>query len=218
MIQEKVPDVALINILSYLPPQSFLPVSHVSKRFKEVWVQFKSAKTNGNGLDCDFNETNPLALGQLFESSWHSCVRTKSSEKNKLRQNLLVYFVKNGYGKPNVDQKCQILRRVMLEAASRGDIDGMWFMVCKGYCNLDDKEICTMAGAAGHLEALRWLRGEKVESFNMDSEKSNICCPWDPTDVHREAAENLHDDVMEYVEKNCKDHEIHMHYGVGLPW
>ena len=223
MMQEEIPDVALINILSYLPSQSFLPISHVSRRFKNVWIQYKDSKNDHDDerQRRTSNETNPLALGHLFESSWYSqTTEGKTNQKsNKLNTNLLSYFVSNGYGRSsnNFDGevKSRILKKVMLETVSRGDIDGMWFMSCKNYCHLDDIEICTMAAAAGQLEALKWLRGDKVNGFK---ESTNVICPWDPTEVHREAAENLHDDVMEYVEKNCKNHEIQMHYGVGLPW
>ncbi len=206
--------------MSYLPPLSFLPVAHVSKRFKDVWIQYKTSQKDDE--ECNIKITNPLALGHLFERSWFSQKANSTARRNKLNRNLLAYFVRNGYGKisaNNVDEKNHILRKVMLEAASRGDIEGMWFMACKEYFHLNDEEICTMAGAAGQLEALKWLRGEKVGSFNDESAGGlKVCCPWDPSDVHREAAENSHDHVMEYVEKNCKNHEIHMHYGVGLPW
>jgi hypothetical protein len=105
----------------------------------------------------------------------------------------------------------------MLGAASRGDIRGMHFMVSNEYCSLDDDNICTMAGAAGQLKALKWLRGDlDDDEFLVNGRK--ISCPWNPTELHREAAENTHDDVLEYVETNSEDHKIQTHYGVGLPW
>ena len=93
----------------------------------------------------------------------------------------------------------------------------MHFMATHKYCLLDDDNICTMAGAAGHLRALKWLRGDHT-SENYLIEGVKIQCPWNPTEVHREAAENAHDDVLDYVEKNCESHTIQTHYGVGLPW
>ena len=214
----------LINVFSYLPSKSFLPISHVSKRFKDTWIQYKSSEGN-LGEESDINETNPLAIGHLFEKSWRCQAPSNSNlstsgSNNKLNTSLLAYFICNGYGSSssNLNEKSHILKKVMLETASRGDIEGMWFMKSNKYFGLDDEEICTMAGAAGQLEALKWLRGENVGTFNKSDGERNVCCPWDPTEIHREAAENLHDDVIEYVEKNCKGHEIQMHYGVGLPW
>eukprot|EP00551_Chaetoceros_affinis_P004656 CAMPEP_0203683412 /NCGR_PEP_ID=MMETSP0090-20130426/47506_1 /ASSEMBLY_ACC=CAM_ASM_001088 /TAXON_ID=426623 /ORGANISM="Chaetoceros affinis, Strain CCMP159" /LENGTH=353 /DNA_ID=CAMNT_0050552555 /DNA_START=32 /DNA_END=1093 /DNA_ORIENTATION=- len=329
-----IPDVTLKIILTYLPPQSFLPICHVSHRFHRVWIELKrhqerehereheqhqNTKTNVNNSDCNsykyeykykykYNETNPLALGNLFETSWHGYggnnnddSSTKSNNntrnhnhnhnhnssqrrRNILNTKLLAYYIRNGFGSINVgvqvpnndnsnssnnnnnninnntndndsgsgsgsgnnnnnnnnNNSCQggskILRKVMLETASRGDIEGMWFMSKNNYFPLNDKEICCTAGAAGQLEALQWLRGEVLEGVQCGLElehdlgrctnNSNIttarrkvvCCPWDPTEVHREAAENSHDHILEYVEKNCEGHEIQMSYGVGLPW
>ncbi|GFH54202.1 predicted protein [Chaetoceros tenuissimus] len=106
------------------------------------------------------------------------------------------------------------MKKVLENAASRGDIEGIHFMVKNGFCALDDDNICTMAGAAGQLKLLRWLRGDIiVEQFKLLE-----YCPWDPTEVHREAAENSHDDVIEYVEKNSENHHIAYAYSVGLPW
>jgi hypothetical protein len=107
----------------------------------------------------------------------------------------------------------------MLSTISRGDIHGMHFMVTNGYCSLyDDENLCTMAGAAGQLEALMWLRGELDHENVCNDTHGRIICPWNPTEVHREAAENSHDHVLEYVERRSETHQIQTHYGVGLPW
>lgn len=203
---------------------------------KHSVIETKKNLKNNEDSDNDnlvYYETNPLAIGNLFESSWYKSNQDELSRtKNVLNTTLLTYYIENGYGcciKHNNEQNNElmnqsynqnqlekgrrILRKVMLETASRGDIEGMWFMSKQGYFHLNDTEICTMAGAAGHLEALKWLRGD-IQIHGM----INVCCPWNPTEVHREAAENSHDHIIEYVEKNCDGHDIQMHYGVGLPW
>lgn len=252
VIQDQVPDVVLIQVLSYLPTQSYLPICHVSKQFHHVYLELKrqiklsnaSSGTSANSI----YETNPFAIGNLFQYSWCDCDPnqndTSLKKQNQLNLKLLSYYVMNGFGGGSTHktaattaitasgdkgmkgkQDKQALRKVMLQTASRGDIDGMWFMAQKGFYELNDEEICTTAGAAGQLDALMWLRGDKKkavkskENDNKDNhEKNAVVCPWDPTEVHREAAENSHDHIIEYVEKNCDGHDIQMHYGVGLPW
>ena len=99
-----------------------------------------------------------------------------------------------------------MMQRVLREAAARGDVKGMMYLVDRNLCNKSDTDICTVAGAAGHLKALRWLREEKQ-------------WPWDPTEVMREASENLHVAIMTYVEQNSAGYEIQTpSYGDGLPW
>lgn len=97
------------------------------------------------------------------------------------------------------------MQRVLREVAARGDIAGMKFLVDRNLCNNDDVDICTVVGAAGHLKALRWLREQKQ-------------WPWDPTEVFREASENLHVAVMAYVELNSAGEIRSPSYGDGLPW
>lgn len=98
------------------------------------------------------------------------------------------------------------MQLVLRETAARGDIEGMAFLVDRNLCNVNDVDICTVAGAAGHLKALRWLREQKQ-------------WPWDPTEVVREASENLQAAVMTYVEQNSAGYEIRSpSYGDGLPW
>lgn len=99
-----------------------------------------------------------------------------------------------------------MIQRVLREAAARGDIRGMMHLMDRSLCNQSDKDICTVTGAAGHLEALKWLRDEKH-------------WPWDPAEVMRETSENLHVEIMTYVEQNSAGHEIQTRsYGVDLPW
>uniref|UniRef100_A0A7S4MUS3 F-box domain-containing protein n=2 Tax=Odontella aurita TaxID=265563 RepID=A0A7S4MUS3_9STRA len=225
-----VPDVLLSGVLSYLPRKSHLPVCHISRRFRSCWLEMKhlscqndaneiseqagdnrggsaeitsiwaqwdgstSAGTGGvlTSLADDALKTSPLQIGNIFKSPWNKpgC--------GTLQTSLLRYYVLSGWNGP------ERIRKVMHGAAARGDVDGMAFLVEEGMCNLDDKELCTVAGAAGQLDALIWLR-----------EKRN--CPWDPTEVYREASENIHEDVMTYVEMNSAGYQIQTHYGVGLP-
>lgn len=163
--------------------------------------------TDGSSTERDNNETNntptpprdkrltsPLQLGNLFKCPWN-----KPSRKS-LNVALLQYFVENGW-----EGQCR-MKRVLTGAAARGDIEGMEYIFGNALYDFQgDVEICTVAAAAGQLEALKWLR--EVRKL-----------PWDPTEVHRESSENLHDDVMDYVEKNSEGYEIQLSYGVGLPW
>jgi len=203
-----------MNILTHLPHHSFLPIAHVSRRFHSTWIEMKhteaiqSSPIQNSEDDAEYR-TNPMSIGNLFNSSWHAFSPMKT---NSLNTNLLQYYVENGYNNP------RLLKKVMLSTASRGDIQGMHFIVMNKYCLLDDEHICTMAGAAGQLEALKWLRGDLEHEFCLTIDGVKVKCPWDPTELHREAAENSHDDCVEYVEKNCDGHQIQTHYGVGLPW
>jgi len=200
--------VVLINILTFIPEYSFLQIAQVSERFRTAWIEMKIKLRSARYVQGDEFKTDPMLLGNLFESHWSASTR----KMNSLNKNLLRYYVDNGYGRNS-----SALKKIMLNIASRGDISGMHFMVLRNYCLLDDEEICTMAGAAGQLEGLKWLRGDlKNEKYLINGVK--IICPWDPTEVHREAAENAHDDVLEYVETNSEDHQIRTSYGVGLPW
>mmetsp|Transcript_10832 Transcript_10832/g.23484 ORF Transcript_10832/g.23484 Transcript_10832/m.23484 type:complete len:288 (-) Transcript_10832:2872-3735(-) len=139
--------------------------------------------------------TSPLQIGNLFACQWNKPAR------RALNTALLQYYVENGWIE---DGSCR-MKRVMTGAAARGDIDGMEYIFDHGFYEQTDVDICTVAAAAGQLDALKWLR----EARNH---------PWDPTEVHRESSENLHDDVMDYVEKNSQGHQIQLSYGVGLPW
>mmetsp|Transcript_1747 Transcript_1747/g.1941 ORF Transcript_1747/g.1941 Transcript_1747/m.1941 type:complete len:260 (+) Transcript_1747:252-1031(+) len=259
-MMDDIPDVVLMNILSFIPSQSFLPICHVSKRFRMAWIELKKAKQKPNGNNstiCDGinnssdqsnpepnNSTNdhiylsnPFEIGNLFDSPWQCTKSIDNTGKNNnvLNKNLLTYYINNGFGNnsnheneraaPSMNTAATArkkIKKVMLEAASRGDIEGMEYIAIKGYFLINDEDICTTVAAAGHLDALLWLRGDAKECNNkvhIDKDgETHIICPWNPTEVHREAAENSHDHIMEYVEKNCDDHEIQMHYGVGLPW
>jgi len=137
--------------------------------------------------------TNPLQLGNLFQAHWNK-------KQSVLSTTLLEYYISCGWNDP------VLIQRVLRETAARGDIAGMMVLVDRNLCNLKDVNICTVAGAAGHLKALRWLREQKQ-------------WPWDPTEVAREASENLHVAVMSYVEQHSAGYELRSpSYGDGLPW
>jgi hypothetical protein len=144
--------------------------------------------------------TDPMEIGVLFATSWNTGIMDKKSVKNEnsLKSNLLEYYMECGY------DSAKQLRKVLLGAAARGDVEGMKFILSKKK-DPNDVEVCTVAGAAGRLEALKWLR-----------EDQNFA--WDATDLYREASENSHDHVMSYVEVRAEEGEIQTHYGVGLPW
>jgi hypothetical protein len=190
--------------------------------YRESWSNQHGSLINVPTKTTEGDEftTDPLCIGNLFASPWRrTCTSHPQKEETQnsvLNTNLLQYYLSNGFGKKNAN----ILKKVMLQTVSRGDISGMHFMVSHGYCSLDDSNLCTMAGAAGQLLALKWLRGDFArEGYDLkDSEKQLVVCPWNPTEVHREAAENSHDHILEYVERNSEGYHIHTHYGAGLPW
>ena len=218
--KEELPEVVLIKILGHMPHHSFIQIAKVSCRFRDAWIEMKRTRqsmqrqsssiySNPETSTSDERTTNPMDIGNLFSTHW-SCVPENNTGVNTA---LLKYYIENGYGNDNP----KLLKKVLLSASSRGDIRGMHFMISNEYCALDDENICTMAGAAGQLKALKWLRGDvDDDEYLIDGKK--VSCPWDPTDVHREAAENTHDHVLDYIEKNSDKHEIQTHYGVGLPW
>lgn len=179
-----------------------MPTAHVCKRFHDIWLKGESI-TCIEPNDCEEKDslglskrtTNPLQIGNLFQSHWNK-------KPSVLNTTLLEYYVSCGWNDP------VLMQRVLREAAARGDIAGMMFLIDRKDlpCNMRDADICTVAGAAGHLKALRWLREQKQ-------------WPWDPTEVMREASENLHVVVMTYVEQNSAGCEIQSPcYGDGLPW
>ena len=155
----------------------------------------EQAKTNRTAQTPSRNRrlTNPLQIGNLFSVPWNK------PRRKALNTALLAYYIDAGW-----TGKCK-MRGVLTGAAARGDIEGMQYIFDNKLYPEDDIEICTIAAAAGRLEALIWLREERK-------------LPWDPTEIHRESSENLHEDVMEYVEKNSEGHKIQLSYGVGLPW
>ena len=201
-----IPSEVLMEIFSYLPNNSFLPICHVSKYFYHTW---KTTRTKNHHTTKKTNQTNPLPM--LFTCLWkHKMVPIYHT----LSTNLLKYYIDNGW-EHNINHyydECgnnTVLRRLFLGTICRGDIPGIHFL----FHTFPDQsssfmmELCTMASAAGQLETLKWLREEKE-------------CPWDTVEVHQEASDNLHYDVIDYVELHCKDktYENHMSYGVGMPW
>ena len=220
--QMNIPDESIMNIFSNLPKYSYLPIAHVCKRFRLVYLNFKRLRYLHPEMLNDYDDTeeeyyftNPLSIGHLFDKPW----RFHQALNSKLNLNLLSYFVKNGYGKNEngMENEEDSLKKVMLQTVSRGDIEGMHFMSVNKIYPLNEEDITTMAAAAGQLDALQWLRGKAI-LCNGKELVLETKCPWNPTDVHREAAENCHDDILDYVEKNCEGHQIQISYGVGLPW
>eukprot|EP00521_Asterionellopsis_glacialis_P021781 CAMPEP_0195317962 /NCGR_PEP_ID=MMETSP0708-20121125/4574_1 /TAXON_ID=33640 /ORGANISM="Asterionellopsis glacialis, Strain CCMP134" /LENGTH=143 /DNA_ID=CAMNT_0040383789 /DNA_START=56 /DNA_END=487 /DNA_ORIENTATION=- len=136
----------------------------------------------------DLYKTVPLKIGNLFDSPWNK------KNATPLHRNLLEYYVSCGWNCP--------WEKIMQELAARGDIEGMGFVMVRGYANVDNVDYCTNAAAAGHLKALRWLREEML-------------CPWDSIEVYQEASENMHLDVMKYVEINS-DEDLRPCW--GQPW
>lgn len=217
-----IPDECIMNIISCLPKHSYLPIAHICKRFRLVYLEFKRLHyLHPKALDEDdcseetFYYTNPLLIGHLFDKPWEIL----PGRSSKLNLELLSYFVQNGYGKDanGTVNESQSLKKVMLQTVSRGDIKGIYFMSMNKIYPLNEEDITTMAAAAGQLNVLQFLRGDAIlcdgKEFVLDTK-----CPWNPTDAHREAAENCHEDILDYVEKNCEGHQIQISYGVGLPW
>ena len=204
--ERKMPANALVSNDGPREVDSEQPTTTSAAELRAVW----SSGDNGNHADNNNNEkaeagqkapspprdrrlTNPLQIGNLFSVPWNKPAR------KSLNTSLLAYYIEQGW-----QGKCK-MRNVLTGAAARGDIEGMQYIFDNKLYPEDDIEICTIAAAAGQLEALIWLREER-----------NL--PWDPTEIHRESSENLHEDVMEYVEKNSEGHKIQLSYGVGLPW
>ena len=93
----------------------------------------------------------------------------------------------------------------MRECISRGDIDGLQYLVEHGLVTPDDPDYCTVAGAAGQLAALKWLRSQQ--------------CPWDPMEVYLEASENMQTPVMNYLELHLfGGYDVRRCTGYGMPW
>jgi len=224
------PDAVLAEVLSFLQQEAFLPICHVSKRFRDSWfdmkivpraffenineIQSKGDECNVftrkfiNGrvhrsssplCDCDGKEanevylSNPLQDGNLFDP-----IHDKSRQHQSLRTSLLEYYISCGWNSPSR------LQLVLHAAAARGDIKGMKYLIERGMCCLEDKDICTTAGGAGQLDLLLWLREEKK-------------FPWDAAKVFRKALENSHHLVMTYVYLNSEENDLQS-TAVGMPW
>lgn len=141
--------------------------------------------------------------------------------------------------KDTISYSNRLVKLLMLGSAARGDIKGMCFLVTHNICsltlnadtsnNIDEFEdfndetddLVTVAGAAGQLEAVRWL---------IEEQKIR----WDPAKVYREAAENLRTNVMMYVDNTYYSKSYVSNgdsslgkeswtnsvspYGEGMPW
>jgi hypothetical protein len=112
---------------------------------------------------------------------------------------LLQYFISTGW---NFRKYIQKLHR---ECISRGDLEGLQFLVDHGLGALDDPDYCAVAGAAGQLETLKWLRKNE--------------CPWDPVEVFREASENMQTPVLDFLEPQVfGGFDVRRCTGYGMPW
>eukprot|EP00591_Stephanopyxis_turris_P015648 CAMPEP_0195533748 /NCGR_PEP_ID=MMETSP0794_2-20130614/41112_1 /TAXON_ID=515487 /ORGANISM="Stephanopyxis turris, Strain CCMP 815" /LENGTH=235 /DNA_ID=CAMNT_0040666389 /DNA_START=375 /DNA_END=1082 /DNA_ORIENTATION=- len=203
-----------------------------------------SKHANNNAPPNYYQLTNPLQIGNLYDTCWNyynndSC--SNDSGTAQLRTRLLMYYLSCGWNNnsntsttsattttttsdqddnDDNDESADKLFFVLLAAASRGDIIGMSFILqnygLRGF-GLNNttynpyskqtrgKELCTVAGAAGKLDALKWLREE-------------MQFPWDAAEVFREALENSQDHVVDYVEMNTDKNCIQLPYGDGMPY
>eukprot|EP00546_Thalassionema_frauenfeldii_P020667 CAMPEP_0178895282 /NCGR_PEP_ID=MMETSP0786-20121207/497_1 /TAXON_ID=186022 /ORGANISM="Thalassionema frauenfeldii, Strain CCMP 1798" /LENGTH=125 /DNA_ID=CAMNT_0020565489 /DNA_START=308 /DNA_END=685 /DNA_ORIENTATION=- len=121
---------------------------------------------------------------------------------SKIATKLLEYYISCGW---DFREKASVLIR---QSLSRGDIDALQFLVDHCQVKLDDSDYCAVAGAAGQLQALQYLR--EVHH-----------CPWDPDEVYQEAVENHQEAVMDYLERtrtlfgSCNARECTSY---GMPW
>jgi hypothetical protein len=136
-------------------------------------------------------KTNPFEVGNLFPTPWYM--------PSMLNSKLLLYFIMSGWNYPKYIQK------VLKECVSRGDTDGLQFLMDHGLAVPDDSDYCAVAGAAGQLETLKWLRKNE--------------CPWDPVEVYREASENMQASVLNYLEiLVVGGYDVRRCTGYGMPW
>lgn len=97
------------------------------------------------------------------------------------------------------------IHKLLKECVSRGDTDGLQFLMDHDLAVPDDRDYCAVAGAAGQLETLKWLRKHK--------------CPWDPMEVYREASENMQAPVLNYLELLVVGgYDVRRCTGYGMPW
>jgi hypothetical protein len=162
-----IPEAILIEILSYIPKGGYLPIISVSRRFRNVWL-LSQTDTIPRELS-----TNPWDRGNLFSTPWFK-------PYSALNLRMLQFYIEMGW-----DVKRHI-SRLFRECSSRGDTMGLQFLVDHGIGLPDNREYCTLASAAGHLEALLWLRAEG--------------CPWDPVEVYQEAVDNWQTPILDYIE------------------
>ena len=183
-----IPDVILINILSYLPIRSHLPICHVSGRFRSMWRDLRTLVheierrtttriADQNEHDDDDENANEDAddgddhlyltdvASNLYDISY-------TSIKPTLRRDLLRYHLSNG-----LSRHPSSLNSVLIRAAELGDTDGMSYVVDNDICRITPNighKVCTAAAAAGKLDALIYAR----EMFG---------CPWDARKAYAEA-------------------------------
>lgn len=140
-------------------------------------------------------QTRPLLMGNLFLAPWYK------PSTNKMQTKLLEYFISCGWdGRKHA-------KKLIRECVSRGDVEGLQFLVNHNLANIKDSDYCAVAGAAGQLEALKWLR--EVQR-----------CPWDPSEVYQEASENVQLHIMQYVElkAGAGTRDVGSCSQYGMPW
>ena len=237
-LQDYLPDDLLLVVMGFLPSLSYLPVANVSQRFRIAWRKTIRQRLVATGafrsipqgllpslglmtatttitqhdnttdpskhkdeqaisvqqamerLDRATRRTDPLHIGNVFGRPWYLTSRLSTT--------LLDYYIHCGWPIEKYS------KRLARETLARGDLIGLRFLASRQLCVFDDEDYCEVAAAAGHLDALKWLREEQQ-------------CPWDPSEVHKEASENLHTPVMLYVELTSRQ-RIEISYGEGMPW
>jgi hypothetical protein len=179
-----------MEILSFLPTHSHLPVAVIAKRFQSTWHEMHALHYIAKCGDSS-RKTNPFEIGNLFPTPWY--------KPSKMSTQLLKYFIFTGWNYRKYTQ------RLLRECVSRGDIDGLQFLVDHGLGSLDNPDYCAVAGAAGQLEALKWLRKNE--------------CPWDPMEVYREASDNMQAPVLNYLEPQVVGgYDVRRCTHYGMPW
>lgn len=212
-MMDRLPDVALLEVLSFLPGKAFLPLCHVNKRFRDLWVFLKQVPTKQMRAieDSKYRTIAGLSyqLRRLRRRQSAEAVYISSPVRNlldahsttislPLRVPLLEYYVSCGWvGESH-------LKVLLHRAVARGDIHGASILVDRGLCRLDDAQICTVAASAGQLDTLLWLRQERG-------------CPWKPAEAFQKASENSHDSVMKYVYLSSDESEIAAGSAPGMP-
>lgn len=207
---DRLPDVALVEVMSFLPGKAFLPLCHVNKRFRDSWVFLKELPTKQiRAIDdkyCKTTGSDRLSQRMRRRHSDEACISSpvrnlfdhSTTISLPLRVPLLEYYVSCGWkGKAH-------LKVLLHRTVARGDIHGASILIDRGLCSLDDDEICTVAASAGQLDTLLWLRQEHG-------------CPWKPAEAFQKASENLHHSVMKYVYLSSDDSDIGVG-SAGMPW
>mmetsp|Transcript_602 Transcript_602/g.1091 ORF Transcript_602/g.1091 Transcript_602/m.1091 type:complete len:114 (+) Transcript_602:53-394(+) len=94
---EHIPDVVVMKVFDFLPTHCFLPISHVSSRFRSLHLErwqlllTKKKKTTTNTIlaaaDDERFITDPMNIGNLFASSWRTSYSSSLQRNQKQQQN-----------------------------------------------------------------------------------------------------------------------------------